>query len=144
MNLLKLLLSVAPLQGRLWPSKLESLMRNCRENTFSLREAALHAAPPGQKIRCVEMWCSSMWSQPAATLPLASLPKVHKPAAGAAHGTNDVRESDLPANANRVHFRAHVSAGSTAVEGGQHSENRQADVKGSEGGQVGAGSRRLF
>ena len=72
--------------------------------------------------------CSFVTSPPQAPLTLS------RPAAGAAHGVDDARASDLPDNANRDQLRAHALAGSTAVE--RAAVRRQAGVERSAGGRV--------
>ena len=109
-HLIELQSSVAPLQSRFWPSESESSDRNCREITLASREAASRATPtPGEVVKRRE-WCIFLMSPPQAP------PTVLRLAAGAAHGVDDARASDLPGNTKQAQLRAHALAGSTAVE----------------------------
>ena len=97
----------ALLQSRFWPSEIESPNRHHPENIVCRQERRDARHPPAAESQHIEtlhpddpMWmlCITIW-----------------PAAGAAHGVDGARASDLLDNKNRAQLRAHALAGSTAV-----------------------------
>ena len=86
---------IAPLHRRFWPSGLHSPNGDRLENTFASGAAAQRASLRSEKVANRRGAVQRVPSPPQAPLTLS------RPAAGAAHGVDDARASDLPGSANR-------------------------------------------
>jgi hypothetical protein len=83
-HLLELRPRIAPLWSRFNAPEFESPDRNCRKNNLASRKAAPRASPRTRQSRRAEMLYSLITSPPQAPL------MVLRPAAGAAHGVDDI------------------------------------------------------